>query len=98
MSEWIPIESRPMDAEERKHFSERFGYNLSDEEAVIFTSQLPEDGQEILVCNGYGRITIDTFTDDPDYGVGLEENGDLDNIIAWMPLPDPYVNPDSYVK
>lgn len=87
--EWIMIESRPMDAEERQYYSEQYGYELADEEAVIYCSQLPEDGQEALVCNKWGHIWIDTFDDDPDYGVGFETNGDMDGLVAWMPLPQP---------
>ena len=89
MPVWIPIESRPMDEEERKYYSEFHGYNLTDDEAVIYCCQLPEHGQEVLVCNKWGNIWIDTFDDDPDYGIGFEENGDMDGIVAWMPLPEP---------
>ena len=89
VAEWTMIESRPMDEEERQYYSERFGYDIADEEAVIFCCQLPEHGQEVLVCNKYGHIWIDTFDDDPDYGVGFETNGDMDGLISWMPLPQP---------
>ena len=86
---WIMIESRPMDEEERRYYSEYYGYNLTDDEAVIYCCQLPEHGQEVLVCNKYGHIWLDTFDDDPDYGVGFETNGDMDGLVAWMPLPQP---------
>lgn len=87
---WIPIKTRPMDEEERKEWSEKIGYDLEDDEAVIFVSQLPDDGQEVLTCSRYGNVCIDTFTNDPDYGCGFEENGDMDGIVAWMPLPEPW--------
>jgi len=87
MMEWIPVESRPMDEEERRYYSEQYGYDIPKEEAIIYCSQLPEDGQEVLVCNTYGQIWIDTFDNDPDYGVGFETNGDMEGIVAWMPLP-----------
>lgn len=90
---WIMIESRPMDEEERWYYSELYGYNLTDDEAVIYCCQLPEHGQEVLVCNKYGHIWLDTFDDDPDYGVGFETNGDMDGLVAWMPLPMPTVIP-----
>ena len=86
---WIKIESRPMDEEERQYYSDHSGYNLTDDEAVIYCCQLPEHGQEVLVCNRYGHVWIDTFDDDPDYGVGFETNGDMDGLVAWMPLPEP---------
>lgn len=90
---WIPFETRPMDEEERQYYSEQYGYELADEEAVIYCSQLPEHGQEVLVCNKWGHTWIDTFDDDPNYGVGFETNGDMDGLVAWMPLPKPYEPP-----
>ena len=86
---WILFETRPMTEEERKEYSERLGYDIEYHEAVIYTSILPEDGQKVLVCSKWGGIWVDTFENDPDYGVSLEENGDLDGVIAWMPLPEP---------
>lgn len=86
---WTMITSRPMTAGERKEWEKKLGFVLSDDEAIIYTCPLPDDGEEILTCNKYGTIRLDTFEDDPNYGCGLEENGDLDGIIAWMPLPKP---------
>lgn len=88
-SKWIMVKSRPMDEEERKEWSERIGYDLQDDEAVIYTSELPDDGQEVIVCSKWGHVWLDTFSNDPDYGVGFEGNGDMDGIVAWMPLPEP---------
>ncbi len=90
---WIVFETRPMDEEERRYYSEQYGFGLADDEAVIYCSQMPDHGQEVLVCNKYGQIWIDTFDDDPDYGVGFETNGDMDGLVAWMPLPKPYEPP-----
>lgn len=87
--QWTKIKSRPMDEEERRYYSEHYGYNLTDDEAVIYCCQLPKHGQEVLVCNKYWYVWIDTFVDDPDYGVGFETNGDMDGIVAWMPIPEP---------
>lgn len=89
---WIPITARPMDTEERLEWSEKLGYDIAndDDEALIYTSQLPDDGQEVLVCGINGRVWVDTFNNDPDYGCYFEENGDMDGIVAWMPLPKPY--------
>ena len=89
---WIPITSRPMDDEERIEWSEKLGYDIAndDGEALIYTSQLPDDGQEVLVCGIYGRVWIDEFVCDPDYGCYFDDYGDMDGIVAWMPLPKPY--------
>lgn len=86
---WIMFESRPMDAEERQYYSEHYGYDLADDEAVIYCSQLPDHGQEVLVCDKYGNIWLDTFDNDPDDGVGFETNGDMDGLVAWMTIPEP---------
>lgn len=91
---WTPFETRPMDEEERQYYSEQYGrFDLADDDAVIYCSQMPDHGQEVLVCNKYGRVWIDTFDDDPDYGVGFETNGDMDGLVAWMPKPKPYEPP-----
>ena len=90
---WIPFETRPMDAEEREYYSEHYGYELSDDEAVIYCCEMPDHDQEVLVCNKYGSVWIDRFDDDPDYGVGFETNGDMDGLVAWMPRPNPYKLP-----
>lgn len=89
VGKWIPFETRPMDDEEREHWSTQLGYDIPEEEAVTFCSTLPDDGQEVLVCNKWGHVWIDEFQNDPDYGVGLEMNGDMDGVLAWMPLPKP---------
>ena len=87
---WIPIKTRPMDEEERDEWSEKLGYDIKYDEAVIYTSQLPDDGQEVLTCSQYGTVQIDRFENDTDYGCSFEEIGDMDGIVAWMPLPEPW--------
>lgn len=86
--QWIPIKMRPMDAEEREYWEDHFGYELADEDAVLFDCQMPDDGQEILVS--YRKwISMDKC----EVGDGcyeLEGNGDWDGVIAWMPIPEPY--------
>ena len=85
---WIPIKTRPMDEEEREYWEDHFGYELADEDAVLFDCKMPDDGQEILVS--YRKwISMDKCeVDDGCYG--LEGNGDWDGVIAWMPVPEPY--------
>ena len=85
---WIPIKTRPMTNEELKYWEELYEYGLSEEEAVIYCSPLPEDGQEVLVCSKYGHVWLDTFCDDGD-GIGFETTGNMDGIIAWMSLLEP---------
>ena len=86
--QWHPIKKRPMDDEEIKEWSERLDCDV-DEGAYIY-SNLPDDGEEVLVCYSWGGVRIDTFYDGYE-GAYFEENGDMDGIVAWMPLPKPYV-------
>ena len=87
---WIPVKTRPMDEEEREHFIESIGWPLDADEAVMFESIMPRDGQEVWVCSKYGNVWQDTCV--VDEGIGLEGNGDWQDIVAWMPFerPDPY--------
>ena len=87
---WIPVKTRPMDEEERKHYLEELGWSLDDNEAVMFDSLMPGDGQEVWVCSKCGNVWQDTC--EIDEGIGLEENGDWLDIVAWMPFerPEPW--------
>ena len=87
---WNPIKYRPMTEEEVRETEERWGIKLTIDERVCFDCSMPEDDQEILVCTSWGHIFLDRCELDPDDGYALEENGDWDGIVAWMPLPEPY--------
>jgi hypothetical protein len=88
--EWIPVTTRLMTEDEEKEACERWGVDhLEDNEKHIFTCSLPDEGQEILISTHWG-VRLDKCDYDPDYGFGLEENGDWDGVLAWMPLPEPY--------
>ncbi len=90
MGKWIPVTFRRMTKQEAQETKERLGIELLEDEKIMFNCPLPENNQEILVCNSWGHVWIDKCEYDPDYGYGLEENGDWDGITAWMPLPAPY--------
>ena len=94
MSDWNVIKKRPMDEDERKEWSERLGCDVECFDPYIYTN-LPDDDAEVLVCTEWGHIYIDRLYQDVD-GCYFEENGDMEGIVAWMPLPDRYV-PDKYV-
>ncbi len=85
---WIPITYRPMDEEEYEEYRKEFG-ELPVEHRKMFSCQIPEDDQEILICTSWGGVSQDRCEID-EYGYALEENGDWDGVIAWMPLPEPY--------
>lgn len=77
--EWIPFTRRPMTEEEQKDYP-----NCT----FILDCVLPDDGDEILVSNGR-FVWMDTFCNDID-GCYLDSGDDIDEDMAWMPLPKPY--------
>ncbi len=85
---WNVITKRPMDEEERREGSEKRGYDIEYDDAYIY-GNLPDDGVEVLVCTKFGHIYIDTLYED-ECGVYFEDTGDMDCIVAWMYLPEPY--------
>lgn len=84
---WNVITKCPMDADEIATWSENLGYEIPDDEAFMY-GNLPEEGVEVLVCTLSGTIFIDTLC--RDVGCYFEEYGEMDGIVAWMPLPEPY--------
>ena len=80
---WIPFTRRPMTEEEQKDYP-----NCT----FIFDCVLPDDGDEILVSNGR-FVWMDTFCTDID-GCYLDVGDDIDEDMAWMPLPKPYKGGD----
>ena len=76
---WIPFTRRPMTEEEQKDYP-----NCT----FMFDCVLPDDGDEILVSNGR-FVWMDTFCNDID-GCYLDSGDDIDEDMAWMPLPTPY--------
>ena len=76
---WIPFTRRPMTEEEQEDYP-----NCT----FMFDCVLPEDGDEILVSNGR-FVWMDTFCNDID-GCYLDGGDDIDEDMAWMPLPKPY--------
>ena len=85
---WIPITYRPMTDEEKKHYSEYTGYNEEDFD-TMFDCPLPEDGETVLITDWLGNVGEDTFFTDND-GCYFECNCDMEDVKAWMPLPEPY--------
>lgn len=93
-SQWIPITYRPLTEKERIAFAEHYGIEYCDTiEEKAFDCPMPEDGQEILISTSWGVIedAADNVIDGEGFiCYGLETNGDLDGVEAWMPKPEPY--------
>ena len=85
---WIPLKYRPMDNDEYRAFRKEYG-EIPVEERLVFNCNMPDAGQEILITTKYGHIFLDTCVLDSG-GYGLEEYGDWEDVIAWLPLPEPY--------
>ena len=85
MDEWIPITTRPMTEEEKEYHGESLDYF---DDAMIFNCLLPDDGQKVLISI-YGEVEIDTFYNDDVDGCYFEDR-DIEDVKAWMPLPEPY--------
>lgn len=80
---WIPFTRRPITEEEQKDYP-----NCT----FMFDCVLPNDGEEILVSNRR-FVWMDTFCSDID-GCYLDGGDDIDEDMAWMPLPKPYKGGD----
>jgi len=86
-NQWIPITSRPGTDEEYEAFSQ-YG-DCPREDFRVFDCPLPDDGQEVLVTTRWGDVCTDTWYRDVDCCY-FENNSDDDDVIAWMPKPEPY--------
>ena len=98
IGKWIPVKDRPMTTEERVEFAEYYGIEYCDTiDEKVFDCPMPEDGQEILVSTRWG-VHTDVADNDIDgegfISHGLEENGDWEGVLAWMPVPEPYKEGD----
>ncbi len=86
-SQWIPIKMRPGTDEEYEEFSQ-YG-DCPREDFRVFECQLPDDDQEVLVTTRWGNVCTDIWHRDVDCCY-FEDYSDDDDVIAWMPLPEPY--------
>lgn len=75
---WIPFKKRPLTDEEKQEYPDW---------TYIFDCPLPDDEEEILLSNGK-YVWTDTFINDGE--CYLDGGDDIDDGMAWMPLPTPY--------
>jgi hypothetical protein len=75
-----------MTKDETEHYFEYTDMRI-DDTYIILDCPLPDDGQEVLISWG-GNVGIDVFIQDNEgcYFEGV----DIDEVDAWMPLPQPY--------
>lgn len=91
---WIPIKTRPLTEEEKEHYIS-IGWS-EDSLEFIYNCPLPDDGQEVWITDSMGNVELDTFYSDD--GCYFENNCDADEVIAWMPKPQPYKESDKNAK
>ena len=84
--EWIPIKTRKLTDAEEQYMLENSDYYYG----YMFDCRLPEDGEEVLVTTSTGEVTTTTFYDEGLNGCCFEFYEDDGDVIAWMPLPQPY--------
>lgn len=77
-AEWIPFKKRPLTDEEKEEYPDWI---------YIFDCPLPDDEEEILLSNGK-HVWTDTFIDDGE--CYLDGGDDIDEGMAWMPMPEPW--------
>lgn len=83
-TEWIPFTKRPLTDEEKEEYPDW---------VYIFDCPLPADEEEILLSNGK-HVWTDTFIADGE--CYLDGGDDIDEGMAWMPMPEPYKGGDNH--
>ena len=85
---WVPVKWHEITDEER----EREGY--PKDWVVHIDCEMPSDEQKILVTTRWGTVEADVCYEDGEFS--LDSGYDwIDDIIAWMPLPEPYKGGDT---
>ena len=78
--QWHKLTFRPLTDKEKEEYA--------NQEWTYMSDGLPEFGEEVLVTSGK-CVWVDSF--DVDDCVYLSGTGnDIDGVIAWMELPEPY--------
>ena len=83
-SSWIPIKARELTAEEKEEHPDI---------TFMWDCPLPDDAQDVLITTSWGDVKICTFCVD-DIGSYFDEM-DEDDVLAWMPLPEPYTKEET---
>lgn len=80
---WIKVSYREMTREE----AEEFGVET---DCWMYDCDLPEDNTEVLITSAYGYVDKVEFCRDVDGSCWFDGYEDFDEVIAWMPVPEPY--------
>ena len=95
-SSWIPVTTRDLSAEEMEELVKGSENMFAPDEIEhwCFDCRLPDDNQEVIVSTQWG-VRVVTFYADYDYGCYFEGYEDRDDVLAWMPLPEPYTKEEN---
>ena len=77
---WVPITYREMTEEEKNEFTV--------EGTKILNCSLPDDGEEVLIMTEFGNVFTDVFHNEN--GDCYFEDYEIEDAMAWMPMPKPY--------
>ena len=84
-NKWIPVKWHEITDEEREHK----GY--PKDWACYLDYIMPYDGQRILITTKGGFVELDECYSDDGCTFSLDSGYDwIDDVVAWMPLPEPY--------
>lgn len=93
---WISVKTRDLTAKEIEELIEQTEHMFSADEIGkwCYCCSLPEDDQDVLITakSRIGKsnyVTKVTFYADDVYGCYFEGYEDRDDVLAWMPLPQP---------
>lgn len=82
---WIPVKWHEITDEERKE------NDYPKDWVCYLDSKMPYDGQRILVTTKGGYVELDECYSDDGRTFSLDSGYDwVDDVLAWMPLPEPY--------
>jgi hypothetical protein len=83
---WVPIKLRELTKDEKPIYKNMPYVS----ETMIYDCPLPEDGQDVLITTNRGEVVHDYFVSDVVDGCFFENWYDVGDVVAWMPLPEPY--------
>ena len=96
-SSWIPVKTEKISDDEKKELAEKYDMSPEDfDDFWRYACKMPDDEQECLITTSvWGYVVIDTFHIDEDGAMYFEDHEDEDEVLAWMPLPEPYTKEET---
>lgn len=86
---WHEITTRPLTEEEKSEYAE-LGYADYEIPEYIFSCEMPNDGQDILIATNWGvsqDMCMAYYDDAGSNMFGLEKYDDWNGVKAWADMP-----------